>query len=67
MRKERGRNLASSTLNKYLNVFRKTLKIAMEEVAIASLPPIAMVSRFMDTDLPHLTSDTSCKIGNFWF
>jgi len=45
LRKTRGRNLAPSTLNKYLNVLRKTLKLAVEEGVLSNLPAIAMVPR----------------------
>jgi hypothetical protein len=45
LKAKRGRKLASSTLNKYVNVYRKTLRVAVEEGVLTSLPAIAQVPR----------------------
>jgi hypothetical protein len=51
---QRGRELTPSTLNKYVNVFRKTLNIAVEEGTLTSLPAITSVPR-LDNPRPFFT------------
>ena len=45
LKSKQGRKLAASTLNKYVNAYRKTLRIAVEEGVLASLPEIGNVPR----------------------
>jgi hypothetical protein len=51
---QRGRELTPSTLNKYVNAFRKTLNIAVEEGMLTALPAISSVPR-VDNPRPFFT------------
>jgi hypothetical protein len=51
---ERGRELTPSTLNKYVNAFRKTLNIAVEDGTLSSLPGITSVPR-LDNPRPFFS------------
>ena len=51
---QRGRELTPSTLNKYVNAFRKTLNIAVEEGILTALPAITSVPR-VDNPRPFFT------------
>jgi hypothetical protein len=60
---ERGRELTPSTLNKYVNAFRKTLNIAVEDGTLANLPAITSVPR-LDNPRPFFTFEPLVTNGN---